>query len=127
MTRICKKCQTEKPLSEYYKDRKCYGGYRPTCKDCCKPYYERYREKYPQVNIQHCAQQKALNDETQKLAKHRQQPWDRQSDDFLREFWETEGVIDIAEALGRSMMAVRKRASILGIKREHQLPYRTER
>jgi hypothetical protein len=128
MTRICKKCKTEKPLSDYAKDRKCYGGHRPTCKECADiPYREAYKQKYPQANRQHCATQKALNEESQKLAKHRQQPWDKQSDEFLREFFQTEGVIDIANALGRTMMAIRKRASVLGLKRERQLPYRTER
>jgi len=127
MTRICKKCKTEKPMSEYYKDKKCYGGYRPTCKECTKPYYVEYRKKYPNVNVDHCAKQKAMNDESDKRAIHRRQPWSRENDDFLRAFWETEGVLDIAESLGRTMMAVRKRASVLGIKREHNLSYRTER
>lgn len=35
-TKICTKCNLDKPLTEYYKDSQKSSGYRPDCKDCNK-------------------------------------------------------------------------------------------
>lgn len=34
ITRICRKCGQEKPLSEFVRDKTCASGYRHTCKQC---------------------------------------------------------------------------------------------
>lgn len=36
--KICKKCGTEKPLSEFYKRKSTLDGYRNQCKKCSKEY-----------------------------------------------------------------------------------------
>lgn len=33
--KTCRKCLTDKPRSEYYKEKGCIDGLRPQCKDCC--------------------------------------------------------------------------------------------
>lgn len=35
-TKICAKCMSTKPLSEFYKDKVNASGYRPWCKECMK-------------------------------------------------------------------------------------------
>lgn len=37
-TRICERCQTEKPLEEFYRNRSRPQGRSYWCKDCCKLY-----------------------------------------------------------------------------------------
>jgi len=106
-------------MSEYYKDKKCYGGHRPTCKTCCKIYYDNYNKLYPEARQHSNTRQKELNARSNLKAKHRFQPWDKEQDDFIREFWNSEDAIEIALSLGRSLMAVRKRASYLGVKKDH--------
>ena len=34
ITRVCRKCGQEKPLSEFVKDKTCALGYSHTCKQC---------------------------------------------------------------------------------------------
>ena len=52
-TKMCKKCQEEKELSDFY--RNCYrkGGYLSVCKPCNLKYQkEYYGRKHPKVNGQ---------------------------------------------------------------------------
>lgn len=35
-SKTCAKCGETKPLSEYYKQADCRGGYRPDCKECVR-------------------------------------------------------------------------------------------
>jgi len=44
-TRICFKCKTEKPFSEFYLDRSRVYGYCYLCKDCDKKYRKERRER----------------------------------------------------------------------------------
>ncbi len=34
MTKVCKQCKIEKPLTEFYKDKSFKSGYRANCKPC---------------------------------------------------------------------------------------------
>jgi len=45
-TRICRKCKSEKPFSDFYSDRSIPGrhGYQTICKDCDKKYRKERRE-----------------------------------------------------------------------------------
>lgn len=43
ITRICRKCGQELPLSEFAKNKTCELGYSYTCKQCKREYYRRYR------------------------------------------------------------------------------------
>lgn len=49
ITRVCRKCGQEKPLSEFARDKSCALGYRHTCKQChreqCRKYYAANAEK----------------------------------------------------------------------------------
>ena len=48
-TKTCSKCKTEKPLTEFYKDKTKKNGHRSACRPCInaerKAYYEANREK----------------------------------------------------------------------------------
>lgn len=126
MTRICNTCQLEKPIEEYYLNASCYGGRRPKCGQCCRDDSVYYRKRHKAALLAENLKQNRMNDESREAATKHRQPWTNEQDAFVREFWETEGVLDIAEALGRTMMAIRARASYLGLKRAVHLPYRTE-
>jgi 5-methylcytosine-specific restriction endonuclease McrA len=45
-TRICTKCETEKPLTEYNRDRKGRGGYAVQCRECRKVAHRQYYETH---------------------------------------------------------------------------------
>ena len=49
ITRVCRKCGQEKPLSEFPRDKSCALGYKHTCKQChreqCRKYYAANPEK----------------------------------------------------------------------------------
>jgi hypothetical protein len=40
----CTKCNEEKPLTDYYKDKSKSDGYRTECKSCKKMYSKRFRQ-----------------------------------------------------------------------------------
>lgn len=42
LTKICSKCGTEKPLSDFHKDRTAVMGHKPSCKECTKKYSADY-------------------------------------------------------------------------------------
>lgn len=42
-TQVCRTCEVEKPLAEYYTDKKMKNGYQTECKECAK---ERRRKRY---------------------------------------------------------------------------------
>ena len=48
ITRICRKCGQELPLSEFAKNKTCELGYSYTCKQCKREYYRRYRAANPE-------------------------------------------------------------------------------
>jgi len=43
ITRVCRKCGQEKPLSEFVKDKTCALGHRHTCKQCEQERYRKWR------------------------------------------------------------------------------------
>lgn len=42
----CTKCNEEKPITEFHKDRSCKSGYSSRCRSCCSTHYKEYRHKY---------------------------------------------------------------------------------
>jgi hypothetical protein len=46
-TYFCTQCDTEKPASEYYKNKKRTNGLQAYCKSCCKKSGEEFRTKRP--------------------------------------------------------------------------------
>ncbi len=48
MSKICTKCDTEKPLDDYY-FRKDNGTHRNECKECFKSHRSRYRKSNPET------------------------------------------------------------------------------
>lgn len=48
-TRICSKCNVEKPISEFYRDKQKSYGHRPDCKSCniqkCKEWVSKNKDK----------------------------------------------------------------------------------
>lgn len=45
--KICPKCKTEKPISDYYKDRSNLDGHSHSCKECLLAYRQKLREGNP--------------------------------------------------------------------------------
>lgn len=125
-TRVCKKCKQEKPLDELVSDKSCLYGRRPYCKECSSIDFAEYRKVNRAVIVNDNRQQLAMNDRSRTTATHHKQPWSNDEDELIRTFWADTGVLDIAEELGRTYMAVRKRAAYLGCKRSTRLAYRTE-
>ena len=44
-TKICTKCEIEKPVSEFFRNKQHKSGFRSHCKDCVRKYYEKDKEK----------------------------------------------------------------------------------
>ena len=59
ITRVCRKCGQEKPLSEFVKDKTCALGYSHTCKQCNAERNRKWRaanpEKVWEYNRKWCA------------------------------------------------------------------------
>jgi hypothetical protein len=59
ITRVCRKCGQEKPLSEFVKDKTCALGYSHTCKQCNAERNRKWRaanpEKVLEYNRKWCA------------------------------------------------------------------------
>ena len=59
ITRVCRKCGQEKPLSEFVKDKTCALGYSHTCKQCNAERNRKWRaanpEKVREYNRKWCA------------------------------------------------------------------------
>lgn len=54
MTKICSKCGEEKPLSDFYENKRLKDGHEGRCKQCVKSYSKEYAKK-------HRAQRNAYN------------------------------------------------------------------
>ena len=49
-TQVCRTCEIEKPLTEFYKDKRMKNGYQTQCKECVsKRRKERYEENKDEV------------------------------------------------------------------------------
>jgi len=46
MSKICTKCEIEKPLNEFVKHKTCRDGRQGICKDCKSKYQKRYNKEY---------------------------------------------------------------------------------
>ena len=46
--KVCSKCSTEKPLTEYQKDSRSKTGFRSSCKECANASVRAYREANPE-------------------------------------------------------------------------------
>ncbi len=45
-SKFCSKCQKQKNLDEFYKEKRSKSGYQVNCKECFKSYYIENKEKY---------------------------------------------------------------------------------
>lgn len=50
--KVCIRCQTDRPLSEFYRNKNCKDGFRSVCKPCGK----NWREAYAEANRAHIAE-----------------------------------------------------------------------
>lgn len=47
-TKLCIKCETEKPIDQFYKNKIRKDGHYPYCKECC---YKDYRKRYEKSEV----------------------------------------------------------------------------
>ena len=68
-TQLCITCEIEKPVTEYYKDKRMKNGYKNECKECAgerrKKHYKENKEKVLEYNKQY------YKDNADKLKKDR--------------------------------------------------------
>ena len=53
ITRVCRKCGQEKPLSEFVKDKTCALGYSHTCKQCNAERNRKWRAANPEKVLEY--------------------------------------------------------------------------
>lgn len=59
--RGCKTCEEVKPLTEFHKHNRCWGGYNSICKSCRKPKSKLdYKNKSREYNIWHRAKTRSV-------------------------------------------------------------------
>ena len=63
ITRICRKCGQEKPLSEFVKDKTCALGYSHTCKQCNAERNRKWRAANPEKIREYKRKRYAANPE----------------------------------------------------------------
>ena len=72
ITRVCRKCGQEKPLSEFVKDKTCALGYRHTCKQCNAERNRKWRATNPE-KVRECNRKwRAANPEKMREYKRKQ-------------------------------------------------------
>jgi len=86
----CRKCETEKPLIEYYKHKEMFDGYLNICKECVKNRvtnhrvenidkireYDRNRPNAKERSIKHCERVKNLSDDKKSQYKLTRDKWE---------------------------------------------------
>ena len=82
ITRICRKCGQELPLSEFAKNKTCELGYSYTCKQCKREYYRRYRAANPEKCRERNRKYHAANLEKER---ERHRKWDAANPEKARE------------------------------------------
>ena len=82
ITRICRKCGQELPLSEFAKNKTCELGYSYTCKQCKREYYRRYRAANPEKCRERNRKYHAANLEKER---ERHRKWDAENAEKARE------------------------------------------
>lgn len=99
MEKICKKCNTLKKITEFYKQKKGKFGVKPECKDCIKIYNKlnsefqsTYWKKYRQENKEHIAKLKKdwelIKRKTDPLFKFKQNLRHRTNSAFKSKYWQ---------------------------------------
>ena len=63
ITRVCRKCGQEKPLSEFVKDKTCALGYSHTCKQCNAERNRKWRAANPEKVLECKRKRYAANPE----------------------------------------------------------------
>ena len=63
ITRVCRKCGQEKPLSEFVKDKTCALGYSHTCKQCNAERSRKWRAANPEKVLECKRKRYAANPE----------------------------------------------------------------
>ena len=63
ITRVCRKCGQEKPLSEFVKDKTCALGYRHICKQCNAERNRKWRATNPEKVREYKRKRYAANPE----------------------------------------------------------------
>ena len=63
ITRVCRKCGQEKPLSEFVKDKTCALGYSHTCKQCNAGRNRKWRAANPEKVLEYNRKWRAANPE----------------------------------------------------------------
>ena len=63
ITRVCRKCGQEKPLSEFVKDKTCALGYSHTCKQCNAERNRKWRAANPEKIREYKRKRYAANPE----------------------------------------------------------------
>ena len=63
ITRVCRKCGQEKPLSEFVKDKTCALGYSHTCKQCNAERNRKWRAANPEKVLEYNRKWRAANPE----------------------------------------------------------------
>ena len=84
ITRICRKCGQELPLSEFAKNKTCELGYSYTCKQCKREYYRRYRAANPEKCRERNRKYHAANLEKER---ERHRKWDAENAEKRRKYY----------------------------------------
>ena len=71
ITRVCRKCGQEKPLSEFVKDKTCALGHRHTCKQCEQERYRKWRAANPEKIREYNRKWRAANPEKIREIRHK--------------------------------------------------------
>lgn len=82
ITRVCRKCGQEKPLSEFVKDKTCALGYSHTCKQCNAERNRKWRAANPEKVREYKRKRYAANPE--KVLEYNRKWREILSDGYLR-------------------------------------------
>lgn len=82
ITRVCRKCGQEKPLSEFVKDKTCALGYSHTCKQCNAERNRKWRAANPEKVLECKRKRYAANPE--KVLEYNRKWREILSDGYLR-------------------------------------------
>lgn len=82
ITRVCRKCGQEKPLSEFVKDKTCALGYSHTCKQCNAGRNRKWRAANPEKIREYKRKRYAANPE--KVLEYNRKWREILSDGYLR-------------------------------------------
>lgn len=88
--KICSKCNEEKLMSEFYKDKRSKGGIYPSCKKCNFIYKQRYNQKnrdyYKKKQQEFYLTPKGQYNSYKQASKTRKHNFDLTFDEFMQ-FW----------------------------------------